>query len=597
MLEESGRQAENGEVELQPSGGADYQGVRPRTIGARLEDIGIDDVSTDGNRAQLSRSGTGAREPYTCEWYMAVLASALQLLVKTLAISMMLIVLFISVTRWPRQAIDNEATRTNLLSMLFTLGLTMVALEDLVGVNKSSVMMVLAATMWTFLAVSYHPNRSKAGASILHHELNRGLEEVGSVILFLLPAMGLVESIDHFDGFAIVTLVIRKAIRGQKERLMPIICLLTFLLSSVIDNLTATILALKLLRRLAPGEEEWRRNCGASAVIAANAGGAWSPIGDVTTTMLWIQGKITPPKTVAWLLWPSFMAGAVPLLGIWWTSRERDGDPVQLQPSRTRQRPERRRFTEFHDEDPPDKTDHSCMEEEPLSQAAGEGLRKEVTVRNALALVLGISFILLVPLLKMWTGLPPYLGMLLALGLFWLITDSLGGARRRAHGEPTNGAEDHHSPGPEDGVVAALHKVDLTGLLFFTGVLLAVGALDSAGVLRDYATMLVRLCGPSPVALTTLLGISSAVVDNVPLVEAAIDMFREAGADEPLWQLVALAAGTGGSILSIGSIAGVTLMSMEGVGFLWYSRRISLWASAGFVAGIAAYQCERLLFG
>eukprot|EP00932_Pfiesteria_piscicida_P003094 SRR837773.13005.p1 GENE.SRR837773.13005~~SRR837773.13005.p1 ORF type:complete len:181 (-),score=66.13 SRR837773.13005:34-510(-) len=145
-------------------------------------------------------------------------------------------------------------------------------------------------------------------------------------------------------------------------------------------------------------------------------------------------------------------------------------------------------------------------------------------------------------------------------------------------------------------VVEALHEMDLTGLLFFAGVLLAVGALDAAGVLHTYADLLVKLCGKSPVAICSLLGVSSAVVDNVPLVQASIDMFAETPMDDPLWQLTALAAGTGGSILSVGSIAGVTLMTMEGVGYIWFVRRISLWALLGFVGGIATYQAERALF-
>merc|ERR1712060_392933 len=148
----------------------------------------------------------------------------------------------------------------------------------------------------------------------------------------------------------------------------------------------------------------------------------------------------------------------------------------------------------------------------------------------------------------------------------------------------------------DEGVIDALHKMDLTGLLFFAGVLLAVGALNTAGVLEDYAAFLEHLCRGSPVLITSLLGVSSAIVDNVPLVEAAINMFEGEPVDDPLWQLVALAAGTGGSILSVGSIAGVTLMTMEGVGYLWYCRRVSLWAALGFALGIATYQLERLLF-
>jgi len=232
----------------------------------------------------------------------------------------------------------------------------------------------------------------------------------------------------------------------------------------------------------------------------------------------------------------------------------------------------------------------------------------EVTLSKVLVLVLGIACIFMVPILKMTTGLPPYMGMLLALGIIWFVTDTRAFRRlakpvdvvsapslRHNGGEatPRTPKEEHFG---EEGVIEALHKMDLTGLLFFAGVLFAVAALNTAGVLSDYAELLVRLCGKSPVVICSLLGISSAVVDNVPLVEAAINMFDHPQ-DDPLWQLVALAAGTGGSILSVGSIAGVTLMTMEGVGYLWYCRRVSFWAVVGFACGIATYQLERQLFG
>merc|ERR1711988_622948 len=207
-----------------------------------------------------------------------------------------------------------------------------------------------------------------------------------------------------------------------------------------------------------------------------------------------------------------------------------------------------------------------------------------ITKTKVLSLVVGVLAILLVPFLKIWTGLPPYLGMLLALGIMWLVSDLL-----HFESPSADGKEDDLAP---TGVMAALYKVDLSGLLFFTGILLSVGALDSAGVLHTYATMMVDSVGHSPVGLSVLLGVSSSVVDNVPLVEASIDMFADVPTDDRLWQLVALAAGTGGSLLSVGSIAGVTLMSMEKVGFLWYCKRISLWALLGFFFGIATYELQ-----
>jgi len=461
--------------------------------------------------------------------------------------------------------------------------------------------------MWVFTAVGFQPHASEEGYAKLHEELSRGLEDVGSIILFLLPAMGLVESIDHFGGFAVVTQAIERLVRRRRDALMPIICLLSFFMSSVIDNLTATIVAVKLLRHIVPDDDEWRRLCGGLAVVAANAGGAWSPIGDVTTTMLWIQGKISALETVASLFVPSLVAGVVPLGGLWWQAKRHAATKAKAEASAA--------------------TPAGCCRAEG---SVGSGPAK-VTASSVAVLALGIGCILMVPVLKIWTGLPPYLGMLLALGIVWVVTDSMGiapaghsadPAEAEAATEPaergpeswtgaealqsreesTDASEEQGMPAPashavslESGVPEALHKVDLTGLLFFTGVLLAVVALDSAGVLQHYAEFLAELCHGSSVAISALLGVSSAVVDNVPLVQAAIEMFSEVERDDPLWQLVALAAGTGGSILSVGSIAGVTLMGMEGVGFLWYCRRVSVWAAIGFAAGIAAFQLQHTL--
>lgn len=399
----------------------------------------------------------------------------------------------------------------------------------------------------------------------MHHELRNGLEEVGGVVLFLLPAMGVVEVMDHFGGFIIVTDLIATATRNNHERILPIICTLTFFLSSVIDNLTATIVGLKILRHVVD-DEDLRRLCGGLVVLASNAGGAWSPIGDVTTTMLWIRGKISVSATVLALFLPSFVSGIMPLICIYMQVRARES---QQKPEATRRCNGSEEEASLKDEslDEEDAGNHKCSQ--------------------LLALVLGISCILSVPLLKIVTGLPPYLGMLLALGVLWLLADAL---------HLKEAAEARKEVLLGERVNTALHKIDLSGLLFFTGILLCVGALNSAGVLHRYAVQLVDAFGSNRVMLCSLLGLSSAVVDNVPLVEASLDMFSEVQEDDALWQLVALAAGTGGSILSMGSVAGVTLMSMEGVSFIWYCRNISLWALFGFAGGICTYQLQRLLF-
>mmetsp|Transcript_21114 Transcript_21114/g.66770 ORF Transcript_21114/g.66770 Transcript_21114/m.66770 type:complete len:637 (+) Transcript_21114:144-2054(+) len=608
--QQAGRQAEAQRAGSLGSG----QQVRPQAIGAVgtscYEDLAIEEVtprpqpsrgaSSAASEAPLPRLGFGGQSSGFPELRsrrcLARAGLAARLLLRVGIVGLMLTMLFVSFARWPAWVIENSSTQSCVLSALFAAGLSAVALEDVVGINKSSMMLILAGTMWTYLGVSYHPIKSQVGARQFHHELDRGLQEVGSVILFLLPAMGVVESIDHFGGFAIVTSIIRRMMAGNVERLMPIICLLTFFLSSVIDNLTATIVALKLLRHVARNDESFRLSCGSCAVIAANAGGAWSPIGDVTTTMLWIQGKISASRTVRWLFLPSFVAGVLPLAGLWWQARaqrllSKGAAPKKITLKKL-QAPGRQGFNQL-EEDCAEQAAEKAQEQEPLRLHAGEELWREGAAQTKmLALGLGFTFILMVPVLKMCTALPPYLGMLLALGLMWLSTDALG-LSAEAPGDGPSG-----EPGPAaapTGVAAALKGADLAGLLFFTGVLLAVVALDSAGVLQHYAEFLAELCGGSSLAISALLGVSSAVVDNVPLVQAAIEMFSEVERDDPLWQLVALAAGTGGSILSVGSIAGVTLMGMEGVGFLWYCRRVSLWAAVGFAAGIMAFQLQHTL--
>merc|ERR1712048_623351 len=433
--------------------------------------------------------------------------------------------------------------------------------------------------MWTFLAVGYHPNASKTGHEELEEELAHGLHDVGSIILFLLPAMGVVESIDHFDGFAIVTHFVHGFIGERADLLMPVLCLLTFFMSAVIDNLTATIVAIKILQNVCAHDRHLRHTIGGVIVMAANAGGAWSPVGDVTTTMLWIQNKISVTNTVTWLFIPSFVTGVVPMLGLWWRARsEASARELVTRPTDERCTPQ-----------PTDESKHL----------------PKITRAKVVVLALGVICIFMVPVLKMATGLPPYLGMLLALGVIWFVTDTntfkhlmhLDDPRKNVKMDP----ETPHTPAEtqylfsDEGVIEALHKMDLTGLLFFAGVLLAVGALNTAGVLNSYANLLIRVCDNSTVAIATLLGVSSAVVDNVPLVEADIHMF-ELPTDDHLWQLIALAAGTGGSILSVGSIAGVTFMTMEGVGYIWYCKRISMWAIVGFTLGIVTFQVERMVF-
>jgi len=492
---------------------------------------------------------------------------------KVFGITVIAITFAVGLIGWPLVAIDSQMFKENLLSVLFLIALLLVILEDHVGVNKAAVMLMVSAAMWTFLAAGFHPHASEQGNQEMHAEMDKSLEEVGRLILFLLPAMAVVESIDHFGGFSVVTRFLMTSTGGRQELLMPMLSLFCFFLSAVIDNLTATIVVLKLLRHCAANDRHVRHTIGGMVVIAANAGGVWSPVGDVTTTMLWLAGNISVGATIKWLFFPSFAACVVPLFGLWLQLRKCSTPTTEM----------------------------------PSEEVAQQHI-PEVRKANVLVLIVGISCILMVPVLKMITGLPPYMGMLLALGVLWFVTDTAWFHKlaqvpfeHRYHDEEIQIGTRPRTPAafaqdPPGSVVEALHSMDLTGLLFFVGVLLAVGALDTSGILDDYAELLRKLCGNSPVAICSLLGISSAVVDNVPLVQAAIDMFEDKPMDDPIWQLTALAAGTGGSILSVGSIAGVTLMSMEGVGYIWFVKNISIWALLGFAAGIVTYQIELVLF-
>jgi len=567
------------------------QVVAAETVRTPTQQVADAQVHPVGSLASPSSAGV------KCTPTLAQMAFATRRAVKVGGVVFFVVVFALALIGTPRPLFDEIETKANLMSALFLVGLVMVVLEDHVGVNKSAIMLMVSATMWTFLAVGFHPHESHENHEALKEKFDHGLKDVGAILLFLLPAMGVVESIDHFDGFDVVTRLILQVTGGRTEPLMPILCLITFFLSAIIDNLTATIVSLKLLRHVAGGDKHLRHAIGGLVVIAANAGGAWSPVGDVTTTMLWLADKISVSQTIIWLFLPSLVAGVSPMVGIWWELK-RHGRPNEAV--------ERRRMEE-------DAADGENQSSGTMRTGATEDSVKaspalpEITRAKALVLVLGIICIFMVPVLKMVVGLPPYLGMLLALGILWFVTDtaafhSLARLPREdvdleADGMPQTSVSSHFSAPEPGSVVEALHKLDLTGLLFFAGVLLAVGALDTAGVLDTYAEMLVRLCGNSPVAIASLLGVSSAVVDNVPLVQASINMFgKTTPIDDPLWQLIALAAGTGGSILSVGSIAGVTLMTMEGVGYLWYCRRVSLWALLGVAGGIGTYQLERLAF-
>lgn len=379
-----------------------------------------------------------------------------------------------------------------------------------------------------------HGIESKSGwleGSLLHH-----LGKTAEILFFLLGAMTIVEIIDHFDGFSTFKSYIKTK---KKKRLLWIFAFLAFILSAIIDNLTATIVLITILQKIVSNKET-RMWFAGLIIIAANAGGAWSPIGDVTTTMLWIGEKVTTDMLIVYLLLPSLVCMALPVF-IASFMQPFKGDLVE------------------------------DIEVEP------EAIHD--TTYSSVMLYLGLGMILFVPVFKTITHLPPYVGMMLSLGVVCAFAEVFSTRQFRITSlEEHSSDAGHHSP-----VHKSLSKIEMPSVLFFFGILMAVAALESLGLLFDFAQGL-QTTIPNTDIVVMLLGIGSAVIDNVPLVAASLGMFQES-LNDPLWHFIAFSAGTGGSMLIIGSAAGVVAMGMEKISFFWYFKKISWLAFLGFAAG------------
>jgi Na+/H+ antiporter NhaD/arsenite permease-like protein len=406
-----------------------------------------------------------------------------------------------------------------LLIGLFCVGYACIAFEHLLGVNKAGIALLMAVGCWAVLQVT-----APADAEILGH-LSEHLADISQIVLFLIGAMAIVELVSEYKAFDVLQ---RRVARGGIRTVLWGLPAITFLLSAVLDNVTTTILMLSILRPLVP-EGRGRLRLAGIVIIAANAGGAWSPIGDVTTTMLWIDGRVSSTSLITHVFLPAVVCAAVPLLLL--------------------ARGVRSSMTGLH----------------PELQAT------EPVPFSGTILALGVGSLLFVPVLKMLTGLPPYVGILLGLGLLWVVTDIID-----------NGA---HLRVPH-----ALGKIDISSVLFFLGILLAVAALETAGTLEAAAAHLDTAIGEQNVILT-LFGLVSAVVDNVPLTAALMGMYdvTRYPVDTPLWHLTAYCTGTGGSILIIGSAAGVVAMGMENIHFGWYLKHIGGRALLGYLAGVLTF--------
>jgi Na+/H+ antiporter NhaD/arsenite permease-like protein len=366
-----------------------------------------------------------------------------------------------------------------------------------------------------------------------HHALLEHMGEISGILFFLLGAMTIVELIDAHDGFEPISASIKTT---NKFKLLSIITLLGFFLSAVLDNLTTTIVLISLMSKLVKDEKE-KLVFASIIVIAANAGGAWSPIGDVTTTMLWIGGQVTSLAIIKSIFIPSIFAVVIPLLALGFSLKGRV---------------------------------------EPIKRDKEIETRSTKNERN-LVLIIGLASLLFVPVFKTWTGLPPFMGMLFSLGVMWLITEII-------HSGKDTMDKDNLS------VNFAIRKIDTPSILFFLGILISVAALQSAGTLKEMADYLNQQIGDQKLIVVALGGLS-AIIDNVPLVAATQGMYSlsEFPTDHPFWLFLAYCSGTGGSMLIIGSAAGVAAMGLTKIEFFWYLKKVSLWASLGYLAGAAVY--------
>jgi Na+/H+ antiporter NhaD/arsenite permease-like protein len=416
-----------------------------------------------------------------------------------------------------------------LILLAFGFGYLAIALEHPLRIDKAASALATAVFIWVIYAFSGFASQAHIRDQLLHH-----LGEISEIIFFLLGAMTIVELIDSHGGFSVIT---RHINTTKKVSLLWLLSLTTFFMSALLDNLTTAIVMSTLLLKLIKDRNDlWKM--GSMMIIAANAGGAWSPIGDVTTIMLWIGGNISAFPIMSGIIIPSLVSMLIPLLILSFTLKgELDFVDIDLHP--------------------------------PLYEPDA--------MEQRVVLFTGIGSLLFVPVFKNFTHLPPFMGILLGLSFLWVMTELMH----------RNKEEDHRSHITVTGV---LKKVDTSSVLFFLGILLAVAGLQSVGMLDKLAELLNENFRNMYV-VNLFIGALSAVVDNVPLVAGTMGMYslQTYPMDHPFWHFLAYCAGTGGSLLIIGSAAGVATMGILKIDFIWYARRISLLALAGYAAGAAAY--------
>ena len=439
------------------------------------------------------------------------------------------------------------------LIVIFVVGYLFIAGEHVLSVNKASIAIIMCGLLWAIYAVC-------AGDPLVSTEMVEALGDTCEIVVFLIGAMTIVELIDRYGGFRFIVDNIKAS---NKRSLMWMLAFIAFFLSAILDNMTTTIIMVMMLRKLlAEQKERWL--FASVIVLSANAGGAWSPIGDITTIMLWMKNNVTSVDLIINLLLPSLISVIVPLVIV-----------------------------------------STMVKPEPLQVVVDPGYRTGydlyINNRNVslLILICGVAGLLFVPVFKALTHLAPYIGILLSLGILWVLTEIV--------------VKKYHLDGKMDGRISGIiHHIDMDTIIFFLGILMAVAALSQAGILNSLATWLNETFH-NPYIINGIIGILSSIVDNVPLVAACMDMYPmvdqtvvEASLDPVytsyfiqdglFWHLLTFCAGVGGSMLIIGSAAGVVAMGIEKIPFGWYMKRISLIALSGYLAGMAFIWLETFLF-
>ena len=437
--------------------------------------------------------------------------------------------------------------------LIFILGYACIALEHKIKIDKAATALFMFGIIWSIYAI--YSGDTDTGSKLLEH-----LGSTCETLIFLIGAMTIVDLIDSHGGFGVIT---SRITSRHKITLLWILAFITFFMSAVLDNMTTTIIMIMMLRKIIPDSRE-RWIFAGIIIIAANSGGAWSPIGDVTTIMLWMRGNVTAIKLITFLILPCIASLVVPVV---MATRLLYGNSPILQPINN-------------------------------TTTLPDGIGKHFS--NAV-LYLGIAGLLFVPIFKSLTGLPPYIGMMLSLGAVWIITEWAYGHKKRGMEE-----ESKHR------VSKVLTNIDMPTILFFLGILMSVAGLQSAGILGSAANYLDKNIH-EVFTIASIVGVLSSIIDNVPLVAACIGMYPTAdidlitasadpaytqlfAADGLFWHLLTYCAGVGGSILIIGSAAGVVAMGLEKINFTWYLKNISLLALVGYVAGIVVIYLESIIF-